>query len=375
MGIHYLIKPGGPSCILFRIALPIPGDSFQENFQENFRGNFSGRNFLATVDSTTISFWNILSVLFLFIFLYMVLYPQWQLKVIKMQRQVRLKRMEKRWGSRVLTMIHRRESISLFGLPAYQFIDEEDSEQILRWIRASRKYPLDLILHTPGGQLHASIQISRALKKHPKKTRVIIPHYSMSGGTIIALAADEIVMDKDAVIGPIDPQIGDMFRGLYPAPSWIYAAETKKENADDSTLVMSDISRKSLNLTRKVAKELLADKPKKTDKVGMADKAGMVNSAGMADKAGRADKAGMGDGPRMSDNPGMAAKAGSEQGREIWVDEVVEKLVSGEMIHITPLSAEEAKQLGLNVNTDFPPEVHEFMRLFRPAKVSVEYVE
>nr|WP_243685000.1 hypothetical protein [Methanosarcina barkeri] len=50
----------------------------------------------------------------------------------------------------------------------------------------------------------------------------------MSGGTIIALAANEIVMDKDAVIGPIDPQIGDFIRGMYPAPSWIYAAETKK---------------------------------------------------------------------------------------------------------------------------------------------------
>ncbi|AKB25363.1 hypothetical protein MSMTP_1894 [Methanosarcina sp. MTP4] len=307
--------------------------------------------------------------MFLFFFLYAVIYPQWQLKVIRMQRQARLKRMEKRWGSRVLTMIHRREAISMFGLPAYQFIDEEDAEQVLRWIRASRKYPLDLILHTPGGQLHASIQIARALKKHPKKTRVIIPHYSMSGGTMIALAADEIVMDKDAVIGPIDPQIGDFVRGLYPAPSWIYAADTKKEKADDSTLVMSDISRKSLELTRKVAKELLADKPKKADKPKMADMPEKADEPEKADMPEIADK------PKMVDKPGMAGKTGSEQGREIWVDEAVEKLVSGEMIHITPLSAEEAKQLGLNVNTDFPPEVHEFMTFFRPAKMNVEYVE
>ncbi len=316
-----------------------------------------------------------------------------------MQRQARLKRMEKRWGSKVLTMIHRREAISMFGLPAYQFIDEEDAEQILRWIRTYRKYPLDLILHTPGGQLHASIQIARALKKHPKKTRVIIPHYSMSGGTVIALAADEIVMDKDAVIGPIDPQIGDFVRGLYPAPSWIYAADTKKENADDSTLVMSDISRKALELTRKVAKELLADKPKMSNNAGKAGKSGMAdnpvnagnpgivgdqgtaNSSGTAnnqetvDSSGTANNQETVDSSGMADNSGMAGKAGSEEGREIWVDEVVEKLVSGEMIHITPLSAEEAKQLGLNVNTDFPPEVHEFMTFFRPAKMNVEYVE
>ncbi|WP_255336374.1 hypothetical protein [Methanosarcina sp. KYL-1] len=280
-----------------------------------------------TVDSTTISLWDILILFFILFFLYTVIYPQSQLKKIRLQRLSRLRAMEKRWGSRVLTMIHRREAISMFGLPAYQFIDEEDAEQILRWIRKYRDYPLDLILHTPGGQLNASIQIARALKNHPKKTRVIIPHYSMSGGTIIGLAADEIVMDKDAVIGPIDPQIGDFVRGLYPAASWVYAAEKKKGDAGDITLVMSDISRKALNLTRKVAKELLDGKIE----------------------------------------PGP--------GGENRLDEVVERLVSGELVHITPLSAEEAKQLGLNVSTDFPEEVHEFMRLFRPVKASVEYVE
>ncbi|AAM32574.1 hypothetical protein DU80_14175 [Methanosarcina mazei] len=242
-----------------------------------------------------------------------------------MQRMAKMKAMEKHHGYKVLTMIHRREMISLFGLPAYQSIDEEDAEQVLRWIRKYRDYPLELILHTPGGQLHASIQIARALKNHPKKTRVLIPHYSMSGGTIIALAADEIVMDKDAVIGPIDPQVGDPIRGVFPAPSWIHAAETKKEDADDSTLVMSDISRKALRLTRNVAKELLEGKIQ-------------------------------------------------PDGKEDRLEEVVEKLVSGEMIHSTPLSAREAKELGLSVNTDFPEDVHDFMRLFRPVKKTVEYV-
>lgn len=290
-------------------------------------GRFKGAVFLVTVDSTTISFWDFAFLFFVVFFLYTVIYPQSQLKRVRMKRMARLKAMEKRRGCKVLTMIHRREGISLFGLPAYQFIDEEDAEQILRWIRKYGDYPLDIILHTPGGQLHASIQIARALRKHPKKTRVFIPHYSMSGGTIIALEADEIFMDKDAVIGPIDPQIGDFVRGLFPAPSWIYAAETKQENAEDVTLVMSDISRKALKLTRNVAKELLEGKIE----------------------------------------PGP--------GGEDRLDEVVEKLVSGEMIHSTPLSAAEAKEIGLLVNTDFPEEVHEFMKLFRPVKNNVAYVE
>lgn len=235
--------------------------------------------------------------------------------------------MEKSHACKVLTMIHRREAVSFFGMPVYQYIDEEDAEQILRWIRQYKDHPLELILHTPGGQLHASIQIARALRKHPKKTRVIIPHYSMSGGTVIALAASEIVMDKDAVIGPIEPQIGDFLHGTYPAPSWIYAAEMKKENADDTTLVMSDVSRKALKLIRQISEELLEGK--------------------------------------IEPGPGGESR----------LDDVVEKLVSGEMIHSTPLSAGEAKELGLPVSTDFPEDVHEFMKLFRPVKKNVEYVE
>jgi ClpP class serine protease len=282
--------------------------------------------FSVIIDGITLSVWDLTFLLFFLLFLFSIIYPQSQLKKIRMQRMAKMKAMEKRHGYKVLTMIHRREAISFLGLPAYQFIDEEDAEQVLRWIRKYRDSPLELILHTPGGQMHASIQIARALRQHPKKTRVLIPHYSMSGGTIIALAADEIVMDKDAVIGPIDPQVGDLIRGLYPAPSWVYAADTKKEEAEDLTLVMSDISRKVLKLTRNVAKELLEGK----------------------------------------------IEAGP--GGEDRLDEVVEKLVSGEMIHSTPLSAREAKELGLSVNTDFPEDVHDFMRLFRPVKRTVEYV-
>src|SRR5690606_2801640 len=102
-----------------------------------------------------------------------------------MLRMAKLKAMEKSHGCKVLTMIHRREASTLLGMPAYQYIDEGDAEQSLRWIGQYSDSPLELILHTPGGQLHSSIQISRALKQHPKKTKFIIPHYSMSGGTII----------------------------------------------------------------------------------------------------------------------------------------------------------------------------------------------
>lgn len=137
--------------------------SFSGARGRSFRGNF-----LVTIDSTTISIWDLMSILFVLFFLYTVIYPQSQLKRIRIQRMAKLKAMEKRHGCKVLTMIHRREAVSLFGLPAYQFIDEEDAEQVLRWIRQYKDYPLEIILHTPGGQLLASIQIARALGNTPK---------------------------------------------------------------------------------------------------------------------------------------------------------------------------------------------------------------
>ena len=70
---------------------------------------------------------------------------------------------------------------------------------------------------------------------------MFIPHYAMSGGTLIALAADEIVMDRNAVLGPVDPQIGDM-----PAASILQVLKLKKpQYISDETLMMADIAAKA----------------------------------------------------------------------------------------------------------------------------------
>jgi len=100
---------------------------------------------------------------------------------------------------------------------------------------APKDKPIDLILHTPGGLVLAATQIAKALKDHPAETRVIIPHYAMSGGTLIALAADKIIMDPHAVLGPVDPQLGQ-----YPAPSIIRAVEQKSiDKVEDQTLILA----------------------------------------------------------------------------------------------------------------------------------------
>src|SRR4249920_3629485 len=112
--------------------------------------------------------------------------------------------------SRVIALIHRQESQSILGVQVASYIDIEDSEAVLRAIRLTPDdQPIDLILHTPGGLVLAAEQIAKALAEHKGRVTVFVPHYAMSGGTLIAMAAQEIVMDRNAVLGPVDPQIGD----------------------------------------------------------------------------------------------------------------------------------------------------------------------
>jgi ClpP class serine protease len=183
-------------------------------------------------------FWNIVIIIFLII----IIYPIIQMKALQQQRYFYIRSLERKRGSRVIVLIHRQEEMSFFGFPIARYINIEDSEKILRAIHLTNKnIPIDLILHTPGGIVLAAEQIARAIKKHPAKVTVFIPHYSMSGGSLIALAADEVVMDPNAVIGPVDPQIGTM-HSQYPAASVLRALEIPNPNRDDETLTTDGLT-------------------------------------------------------------------------------------------------------------------------------------
>ena len=82
-------------------------------------------------------------------------------------------------------------------------IDLEDAQTIIAAIKETPPdVPIDLVLHTPGGLVLAAMQIARAVEAHPAKVTVYVPVYAMSGGTLIALAADEIVLGEFSVLGP-----------------------------------------------------------------------------------------------------------------------------------------------------------------------------
>jgi ClpP class serine protease len=85
-------------------------------------------------------------------------------------------------------------------------IDQKTASKLAEAMATFKGKDFDLILHTPGGEVFSALMISRMLKQYPGKIRSIINSYSMSGGTLLALSTDEIIMNPIACLGPVDPQ-------------------------------------------------------------------------------------------------------------------------------------------------------------------------
>jgi len=162
---------------------------------------------------------------------------------------------EKERGTKVITLIHRREPWLKEGEPGY--ITIEDTEHILRQIKTTPKdKPIDVILHTPGGLALAAEMIATALHEHPAKVSVFIPFYAMSGGTLLALTADEIYMEKFSVMGPVDPQIEGV-----PASAYMLVLEKKRMDAiADKTIALAYIAAMAVKNMKGFVKHILADR-------------------------------------------------------------------------------------------------------------------
>lgn len=249
------------------------------------------------------------------------LQPVIRQKMLEVERMRALARLEKARNSRVIALIHRQETMSFLGFPLARYIDINDSEALLRAIKLTDdEVPIDLIVHTPGGLVLAAGQIAHALKRHPAKVTVFVPHYAMSGGTLIALAADEIVMDENAVLGPVDPQLGQQ-----PAASILKVLERKSINEiDDDTLIMADVAEKAIRQVKHTVLELLQ---------------------------------------------GRMEPAQAEQ--------VATTLSTGVFTHDYPITVDEARALGLAVSTEMPKTIYDIMALYPQTaqrRPSVEYI-
>src|SRR5262245_51366566 len=254
-------------------------------------------------------------------FLISSIYPALRKSMLNQSRALQFRRLQEKRGSRVIALIHRQETLSFLGFPVFRYIDIDDSEAILRVIHLTDdEKPIDLILHTPGGLVLAAEQIARALLDHKGNVTVFVPHYAMSGGTLIALAADQIVMDPHAVLGPVDPQLGEA-----PAASILaVVAQKEPKDVEDETLVKADIARKALAQVHEAVVELVSE--------------------------------------RMTPEAATA---------------LADQLATGKWTHDYPISPKQATALGLPISTAMPDEVYALMALYPQAaqrRPSVEYI-
>src|SRR6202521_3422003 len=202
-------------------------------------------------------------------FIFSAIQPMLQQKMLEAMRVRKISQLERERKSRVILLVHRQETMRFLGCPVPRYIDINDSEEVLRAIQMTdADVPLDLVLHTPGGLVLAALQIAKAVREHKARGTVFVPHYAMSGGTLIALAADEIVMCEHSVLGPIDPQLGES-----PAASLIKVVEQKPmAKIDDKTLIMADVGRKAITQVKQAASELLTRRLPAEQATALAEK-------------------------------------------------------------------------------------------------------
>lgn len=254
-------------------------------------------------------------------FIAMALQPMLRQRILIMMRARKIMQLQRQRGSQVITLVHRQETMRLLGFPLVRYIDIDDAEDVIRVIRETDPdMPIDIILHTPGGLAIATLQIAAALRRHKGPVTAFVPYIAMSGGTLIALAADAIVMAPHAMLGPIDPQVGG-----YPAACVARVLRDKPmAEVDDETVILADIGEKATRQLRAAAEQLLARHMDATRAAELAD-----------------------------------------------------QLSKGQWTHDYPITADEAASLGLPVSTDLPDEVADLMALYpQPVRTtpSVEYV-
>lgn len=225
-------------------------------------------------------------------------------------RQSIIESLEHERGTKVITMIHKKELWTRPG-EAEEIGIEDTTKVLLEFRKTPIDKPVDLILHTPGGFAVAAQMMAMAIKFHRGKVTVMVPFYAFSGGSMMSLAADEIRMEKYSVLGPVDPQVPTP-DGMYPAGSLAALVKMKPiQNITDRMVILADAGNLEIENAKSFVMWLLDGKMPK-------------------DQAER----------------------------------VADFLSRGVMTHGTPITLDVARMLGLNVVEGVPEKVYELFKTF-----------
>jgi len=88
-----------------------------------------------------------------------------------------------------------------------QYISEIDADDLAEVLEGVESKEIDLLLHTSGGLIDSVEKFVGVLRQMHVNYRVIVPSWAKSGGTLIALSSQELLLGVSSELGPIDPQI------------------------------------------------------------------------------------------------------------------------------------------------------------------------
>src|SRR6202051_1333161 len=124
--------------------------------------------------------------IFWLFFMLSALQPIIKQKLLEASRKRLISLIERERKSRIVLLVHRKETMSLLGFPVFRYIDINDSEDVIRAIHLTDpEIPLDLVLHTPGGLVLAATQIARAVLKPKGRVPVLGPAFPIWAGTLM----------------------------------------------------------------------------------------------------------------------------------------------------------------------------------------------
>lgn len=141
-----------------------------------------------------------------------------------------LKALSRHTGGNLVMIKHTQQQLF-----SQSMINQETIREMSEIMNRMEGKDFDLILHTPGGDVFSSLAVSRLVKQYPGRIRAIVPLYSMSGGSLLALSCKELLMGSNACLGPIDPQLGGLFT-YGSARNWSEIVKFKGKKADDQSI-------------------------------------------------------------------------------------------------------------------------------------------
>ena len=138
----------------------------------------------------------------------MFLSPMIQLLGVSARRARLRRRIARARGTRVIDVVHHMETAAVFGVPLVHWVSAPLTRETARAVtQAPAAQPLDLVVHMPAGIALSAEAVCRALLQRTGKVTVIVPQYALSGALLLALAADEILMDEEATLGALDLRV------------------------------------------------------------------------------------------------------------------------------------------------------------------------